>query len=118
MTTLSRRKALFTAAALPLAAPALLSARPALAAAPQQGAAHAPFHRVKVGGFEVTTVLAGTRAGDKPQETFGMNVPAEEFAAVSAANFIPADKTFNFFTPVVVNTGAELVLFDTRWPRR
>lgn len=113
MTTLSRRKALFTAAALPLATPALLSARPALAAAPQQGTAHAPFHRVKVGGFEVTTVLAGTRAGDKPQETFGMNVPAEEFAAVSAANFIPADKTFNFFTPVVVNTGAELVLFDT-----
>ena len=111
--TLSRRSALFAGAALPLAAPALLAARPALAAAPQQGAGHAPFHRVKLGAFEVTTVLAGTRAGDKPQETFGMNVPAEEFAAVSAANFIPADKTFNFFTPVVVNTGKELVLFDT-----
>ncbi|MBU9697551.1 MBL fold metallo-hydrolase [Rhodobacteraceae bacterium HSP-20] len=111
--TLSRRSALFAGAALPLAAPALLSARPALAAAPQQGAGHAPFHRVKLGAFEVTTILAGTRAGDKPQETFGMNVPAEEFAAVSAANFIPADRTFNFFTPVVVNTGAELVLFDT-----
>lgn len=111
--TLSRRTALFAGAALPLAAPALLMARPALAAAPQQGAMHAPFHRIKLGGFEVTTVLAGTRAGDKPQETFGMNVPPEEFAAVSAANFIPADKTFNFFTPVVVNTGTELVLFDT-----
>ncbi|WP_434613962.1 MBL fold metallo-hydrolase [Tabrizicola sp. M-4] len=111
--TLSRRTALFAGAALPLAAPALLAARPALAAAPQQGAGHAPFHRVKLGAFEVTTILAGTRAGDNPQETFGMNVPPEEFAAVSAANFIPADKTFNFFTPVVVNTGAELVLFDT-----
>ena len=113
MTTLSRRKALFAAAALPLAAPAILSARPALAAAPQQGVATANFHRVKLGAFEVTTILAGTRAGDKPQETFGMNVSPEEFAAVSAANFIPADRTFNFFTPVVVNTGAELVLFDT-----
>lgn len=111
--TLSRRTALFAGAALPLAAPALLAARPALAAAPQQGAAHAPFHRVELGGFEVTTVLAGSRAGDKPQETFGMNVSPEEFAAVSAANFIPADKSFSFFTPVVVNTGAELVLFDT-----
>jgi len=68
---------------------------------------------VKLGALEVTTILAGTRAGDKPQETSGMNVPVEAFAAVSAANFIPADKTFNFFTPVVVNTGAELVLFDT-----
>lgn len=113
MPTLSRRAALFTAASLPLAAPALLSARAAHAAAPQQGAGHAPFHRAKLGGFEVTTILAGTRAGDKPQETFGMNVAPEEFAAVSAANFIPADRTFNFFTPVVVNTGAELVLFDT-----
>ncbi|NGQ91789.1 MBL fold metallo-hydrolase [Rhodobacter sp. HX-7-19] len=116
MTTpiLSRRKALFAGAALPLAAPALLSGTaPALAAAPQQGAAHAPFHRAKLGGFEVTTLLAGTRAGDKPQETFGMNVSPEDFAAASAANFIPADRTFNFFTPVVVNTGAELVLFDT-----
>ncbi|MBD1203981.1 MAG: MBL fold metallo-hydrolase [Rhodobacteraceae bacterium] len=111
--TLSRRMALFAGAALPLAAPALLTARPALAAAPQQGAMHAPFHRVKLGGFEVTTVLAGTRAGDKPQETFGMNVTPEEFAAASAANFIPADRTFNFFTPVVANTGTELVLFDT-----
>jgi glyoxylase-like metal-dependent hydrolase (beta-lactamase superfamily II) len=111
--TLSRRMALFAGAALPLAAPALLTARPALAAAPQQGAMHAPFHRVKLGGFEVTTILAGSRAGDKPQETFGMNVSPEEFAAASAANFIPADKSFTFFTPVVVNTGTELVLFDT-----
>ncbi len=113
MTILSRRTALFAGAALPLAAPALLSGTAAQAAAPQQGAGTAPFNRMKLGGFEVTTILAGTRAGDKPQETFGMNVAPEEFAAVSAANFLPADKTFNFFTPVVVNTGAELVLFDT-----
>lgn len=121
MTTpsLSRREALFAGATIPaaftLAAPALLTATatPAAAAAPQQGAGFAPFHRGKLGGFEVTTILAGTRAGENPQETFGMNVSAEEFAAHSAANFIPADKTFNFFTPVVVNTGAELVLFDT-----
>ncbi|MEY4984103.1 MAG: hypothetical protein RIR62_2369, partial [Pseudomonadota bacterium] len=116
--SLSRRQALFAGATLPaaltLAAPALLSgAAPAQAAAPQMGAGFAPFHRAKLGAFEITTVLAGSRAGDKPQETFGMNVPAEEFAAHSAANFIPADRSFTFFTPVVVNTGAEVVLFDT-----
>lgn len=109
--TLSRRQALIAAASLPLA-PALLSA-PALAAAPLQGAAFAPFHRFKLGAFEVTALLAGTRSSDKPQETFGTNATPEEFAAASAANFIPADRTQNFFTPTLVNTGAELVLFDT-----
>jgi glyoxylase-like metal-dependent hydrolase (beta-lactamase superfamily II) len=109
---LSRRAALGAAAAAPFL-PALLSARPAAAAAPLQGSAFAPFHRFRLGGFEVTALLAGTRASDTPQETFGLNATPEEFAAASAANFIPADRTQNFFTPTLVNTGAELVLFDT-----
>lgn len=110
MTRLSRRQAIFAGAAMPLAA--TLPA-PVFAKAEMQGAGFAPFHRFKLGAFEVTTLLAGTRAGDKPQETFGTNASPEDFAALSAANFIPADRTQNFFTPVVVNTGAELVLFDT-----
>jgi glyoxylase-like metal-dependent hydrolase (beta-lactamase superfamily II) len=110
--TLTRRSALFAGAVFPFA-PALLTAAPAMAAVPLQGPAMATFHRAKLGAFEVTTLLSGTRPGDKPQETFGMNVTPEEFAAVSAANFIPADQTFNSFSPVLVNTGAELVLFDT-----
>lgn len=108
---LTRRSALFAGAVLPFA-PMLLPAR-AEAAAPLQGPAMPLFHRAKLGGFEVTTLLAGSRAGENPQETFGMNVSAQEFAAVSAANFIPDDRTFNSFAPVLVNTGAELVLFDT-----
>ncbi len=110
MTRLSRRQALFAGATMPLAAALPL---PVFAKAEMQGAGMAPFHRFKLGAFEVTTLLAGTRAGDKPQETFGTNASPEDFAALSAANFIPADKTQNFFTPTVVNTGAELVLFDT-----
>jgi glyoxylase-like metal-dependent hydrolase (beta-lactamase superfamily II) len=110
MSTLSRRQALFAGATMPLAAAFPL---PVFAKAEMQGAGFAPFHRFKLGAFEVTTLLAGTRAGDKPQETFGTNSSPEDFAALSAANFIPADKTQNFFTPTVVNTGAELVLFDT-----
>lgn len=108
---LSRRAALFAGATLPFV-PGLL-ATSAGAATGLQGSAMAPFNRFKLGGFEVTTLLAGTRASDKPQETFGLNATPEEFAAASAAAFIPADKSQNFFTPTLVNTGSELVLFDT-----
>jgi glyoxylase-like metal-dependent hydrolase (beta-lactamase superfamily II) len=109
MTGLSRRQALAGAAALPFAA----ALRPGLAEAALQGSGFAPWNRFRLGSFEVTTLLAGTRAGDKPQETFGTNATAEEFAALSAANFIPADRNQGFFTPTVVNTGTEIILFDT-----
>jgi glyoxylase-like metal-dependent hydrolase (beta-lactamase superfamily II) len=111
MTLLSRRQALVATAALPFAA--TLLPHQANAQAAMLGSGFAPYNRFKLGGFEVTTLLAGTRAGDKPQETFGTNATPEDFAALSAANFIPADKTQNFFTPTLVNTGADLVLFDT-----
>ena len=108
---ISRRHALIAGAALPFLSS--LGATPAQATAPLQGSAFAPFHRFKLGAFEVTALLAGTRSSDKPQETFGLNATPEEFAAAAAAAFIPADKTQNFFTPTLVNTGAELILFDT-----
>lgn len=110
MTTFTRRQALAaTAAPLALAAPSV-----GLAAADMLGAsAPASYKRFKLGSFEVTTLLGGTATRDNAQGIFGMNVSAEEFADVSADNFIPADKAQFFFTPVLVNTGAELVLFDT-----
>ena len=42
-----------------------------------------------------------------------MNVSKEEFAEVSKENFIPTDVAQFFFTPTLVNTGSELILFDT-----
>jgi glyoxylase-like metal-dependent hydrolase (beta-lactamase superfamily II) len=107
----TRRQTLLAGAALPFAGSLTL---PAAATAQEAPALALPTHRdFAIGDFRVTTLLAGSRAGDNPQETFGMNVSAEEFAAVSAANYIPADRTRNFFTPVVVKTGAEVILFDT-----
>ena len=106
---LTRRTVLGSAAALPLAA-AATSAR---AEAPMAGAALAPFQRVKLGEFEVTNILAGNRTVEGPQNIFGMNVDAETFNKVSAENKLPTNAAQFFFTPVVVNTGSELVLFDT-----
>ena len=111
---LPTRRQLFAGAAL-LAAPALLTLpRRAEAMAPMQPASGpAPYHRFRLGGFEVTTLLAGTRALENPHETFGLNASAEEFAAAAEAAFVPADVSQNFFTPTLVNTGEQLVLFDT-----
>lgn len=107
---LSRRHALLAAAALPFA-PALSGM--AHAGAEMKGASAAQFNRFKLGGFEVTALLAGTRTVEKPTEIFGLNTDPAEFNAVSQAAFIPTDKAQFFFTPTVVNTGSELVLFDT-----
>lgn len=105
---LTRRQALAASAALPLA-----SALPARAAAPMLGMGTAPFNRFKLGDLEVTALLAGTRTVPEPQTIFGMNATPEEFASVSDAAHIPTDKAQFFFTPTVVNTGSELILFDT-----
>ena len=67
----------------------------------------------KLGEFEVSTLLAGTRTVENPQSIFGLNVGEDEFKAASDANFIPTDKAQFFFTPTVVRSGDEVVLFDT-----
>ncbi len=106
---LSRRAALAMGAAAPFAG----LATQATAKADMKGADFAKHRRFMLGDFEVTTLLAGTATREEPQTIFGMNVSAEEFAAASEEAFIPADKVQFFFTPTVVNTGSELVLFDT-----
>jgi glyoxylase-like metal-dependent hydrolase (beta-lactamase superfamily II) len=110
MTNFSRRTLLTTGAALPFAG--LITSR-ARAEAPLMGASFARHRRFMIGDFEVTTILAGTTPREEPQGIFGMNVPAEEFAEVSRENFLSTEVSQFFFTPTVVNTGSELVLFDT-----
>ncbi|RUS59437.1 MBL fold metallo-hydrolase [Pseudorhodobacter sp. E13] len=107
---ISRRHALFATAALPFA-PGLVGA--AHAKADMMGGSVPQFNRIKLGGFEVTSLLAGTRTVENPTEIFGLNADPAEFAEVSKAAFLPTDKAQFFFTPTVVNTGSELVLFDT-----
>ncbi|WP_101065882.1 MBL fold metallo-hydrolase [Roseovarius salinarum] len=108
--SLGRRALLGGAAALPLTAalPGLLNA-----AAPMQGPATTRFKRFRLGAFEVTTLLAASRTVPDPHGIFGQNVSDEAFAEASRAARIPTDRAQFFFTPTVVNTGAELILFDT-----
>ncbi|MFP7671800.1 MBL fold metallo-hydrolase [Marivita sp. S0852] len=113
MTTLpvSRRAALAGLVAAPALSLSGASATAQIAA--NQGPQVPRVNRFGVGDFEVTTMLVATRTAEDPQGTFGMNVSAEDFAAASAAALIPADKSQFFFHPTLVNTGAELILFDT-----
>lgn len=107
---LTRRTALAAAAALPFSTTLAGTAR---ASAPMMGGGFAPWNRFRLGTFEVTTLLAGTRTVENPQEIFGLNASAEDFATAAEAALIPTDRAQFFFTPTVVNTGSELVLFDT-----
>jgi len=109
-TPLSRRAVLAGAAALPLAGS--LSA-PAFAGAPMLGTQNPLYNRIALGDFEVTSILAGSARIEAPHKVFGLNVSDDDFAAASLAANIPDNVAQFFFTPTVVNTGAELVLFDT-----
>ena len=104
----SRRSALAGAAVAPFA-----FAGAASAGAPMLGASMPQYFRVKLGDFEVTNMLVGSRTVENPQGIFGMNVDAATFDAACADAGIPNDKAQFFFHPPVVNTGSELVLFDT-----
>jgi glyoxylase-like metal-dependent hydrolase (beta-lactamase superfamily II) len=110
---LTRRSALMTGAAAVLAGAAGVAPRVALAKAEMKGTAVPLFSRLKLGDFEVTTLLAGTRTVGAPHGIFGTNVSDADFKAAADAAFIPADKAQFYFTPTLVNTGAELILFDT-----
>ena len=105
---LSRRQTLLGGAALPLAA-----AAPSVSFAAGHAAA-LPTHRdFTLGDFKVTTLLVGSRSVEEPHKIFGLNVDDATFNEVSAANFIGTDAAQFFFTPTVVNTGSEVILFDT-----
>lgn len=107
---ITRRSALLGAATLPLAA---TLGTPTLSKSEPLGVGIAPYNRVKLGAFEVTTLLAGTRVVENPQQIFGKNVDEQTFAAASDAAGIPTNAARFFFTPTLVNTGSALVLFDT-----
>lgn len=110
------RRTVFAAAAGTLAAP-LIMTRAAFAASGDDAAivkvAPPRTRSFKVGSFDVTIVSDGSRVMQNPQETFGTNQTPEAVGELLEANFLPAGSMVNGFSPVVVNTGSDIVLFDT-----
>ncbi len=73
-----------------------------------------PTHRsFSLGDFKITSLLAGSTPREDPHSIFGLNASSEEFARVSREAFLPTDMAQFFFTPTLVDTGEDLILFDT-----
>jgi glyoxylase-like metal-dependent hydrolase (beta-lactamase superfamily II) len=83
-----------------------------LAKAPMLGLAESPYHRYKIGAFEITAVNDGFWSAGEPFKIFGVDQPAEAVSKLAEANHLPGQQLQVGFTPVIVNTGTELVLFD------
>ena len=78
-----------------------------------QGELQPTIYRFKLGGFEVATILDGKAIRDKLHPNFGGNATAEEVHALARANNIDTNRFEHPYIPTLVNTGKELVLFDT-----
>ena len=107
------RRTLFAGAVGALAAPAILTRASFAQAATEAMKSSPKTNSFKIGKFAVTVISDGTRLGEKPEETFGTNQKKEDVAALLTANFLPTDKFVNGFSPVVIDTGSDVVLFDT-----
>jgi glyoxylase-like metal-dependent hydrolase (beta-lactamase superfamily II) len=112
------RRTLFQAAgigAAGLAAPQIMIR----AAAAQDGStSDAPARtsgsrRFAIGDFQVTTLSDGGRVMPDPHTIFGTDQAPEDVAALLDENFLPASHMRNMFTPTLVDTGSERILFDT-----
>ncbi|HEV7318493.1 MAG TPA: MBL fold metallo-hydrolase [Ensifer sp.] len=72
-----------------------------------------PIRSFKLGAFKVVAINDGTRVSDKPHETYGTNQPQQAVADLLAENFLPTDALLNSYSPVLVDAGSDVVLFDT-----
>lgn len=69
--------------------------------------------RIQLGDFTVLTLSDGMRPGDGPHPIFGQDQSPEAVAELMRENFLPETSFVNGFTPTLVDTGSEVVLFDT-----
>jgi glyoxylase-like metal-dependent hydrolase (beta-lactamase superfamily II) len=113
MTELTRRNLLAgTVATTAAAAVPLATSSPARAAAPLAGTQAPGWYRYKVGSFEITVVTDGTNRF-KFENDHVTNKKREDVNAALAAAYYEKDMMATPYNPVVVNTGAKLVVIDT-----
>src|SRR5262249_46608442 len=112
MSQITRRNVLAGAAGVSAAALTSVGGNyAAQAAAPVAGKQNPGWYRYKVGEFEITAVTDGVTIGPLSDQ-YVQNVPKNEVSAALAAMHLASDKTSNWYTPLVVNTGSKLVAID------
>jgi glyoxylase-like metal-dependent hydrolase (beta-lactamase superfamily II) len=110
----TRRRALLTGAgAAAMTAVGGLGIRPTSAAPQKLGPSTPTVYRFELGDFEIATIADGAIQLDGPHPIFGNDQPAEDVQAYAEANFLPPTRMEISFTPVIVNTGSDLVMFDS-----
>lgn len=109
----NRRQALLAAGGVAVAAATFSSVTDADAKAPMSGASTPSHFRFKLGKFEVTSIHDGNIALPGPHPIFGQNIAAKELQDLAEKNFLPRERFELSFTPVIVNTGSEVVMFDS-----
>jgi glyoxylase-like metal-dependent hydrolase (beta-lactamase superfamily II) len=113
-TELTRRQILTSAAAL--ATTRLFAGFitvPPRTAVPRLGAFEQTCYRFELGEFEVTTISDAGAMIDGPWPIVGEDRPPAEVERMMRENLLPEKKFQPGFTPTLVNTGKELILFDT-----
>lgn len=71
------------------------------------------WHRFHLGDLTITPLLVATKIIETPHLIYGTNISEAEFEQVSEDAFLPTDRALNSFTPVLVETAKDCVLFDT-----
>ncbi len=84
-----------------------------MAAAPMLGVMRPTIYRFKLGRFEITNILDGIVIRPGPYPIFGQNHPEASVRDFARKNHLPAMQLENPYTVTLVNTGQQLVLFDT-----
>lgn len=108
----SRRTVLLGTAAHAVCLP-FVSLNAAKADAPMLGVQRPTIYRFKLGNFEITNILDGFVVRPDPHKIFGQDQEKELVEAFAREHQLPASKLENSYTVTLVNTGRELILFDT-----
>lgn len=83
------------------------------AAAAKLGPDYPMHQRMELGGFEITNILDTIVMRDGPYPIIGSNASEEEVKQLMSENLLPETQWQPGFTPTIVNTGNEIILFDT-----
>jgi glyoxylase-like metal-dependent hydrolase (beta-lactamase superfamily II) len=81
--------------------------------ASMQGEMQPTIYRFTFGGFEIANIMDSKVIRDGLYPSFGANQPADAVQQLARDNHIETSRFEHPFTPTLVNTGRQLVLFDT-----